>query len=114
MNVASQLLIKQGTFTAQADIDEHVKLMLELADDPTRCVCVCVCVCLRARVCVFARVCICVCEAACVRRQLCVCNCLCNCHNCVRACVGRTFGCDWASTMTCWTQTNAVQRLPGG
>lgn len=36
MNVASALLIKQGTFTAQADIDEHVKLMLELADDPTR------------------------------------------------------------------------------
>jgi GMP synthase (glutamine-hydrolysing) len=36
MNVASRLLIDQGTFTDQADIDAHVELMLELADDPSR------------------------------------------------------------------------------
>jgi hypothetical protein len=36
MNVASPLLLDQGTFTAQADIDAHVAMMLELVDDPSR------------------------------------------------------------------------------
>lgn len=36
MNVASQLLIDQGTFTTQDDIDAHVQMMLKLADNPSR------------------------------------------------------------------------------